>query len=317
MTPWIYVLAPVHNRCATTEKFVRCLLAQTYANWHLVLVDDGSKDGTEAMARSLVPKGSLTVLKGKGNWWWAGSLQQGYRWLKRNARPQDFVLTMNDDTEFGPEFLGRAVKAIKPGAVMLAQLYNMKDEFVELGVRWDWSQLLAYSVTAGNDFNCFATRGLFLRVRDFVDLGGFHPVVLPHYLSDYELTVRAHRRGYRLMTSPEFRLRYDDSEALTGIRSTAGHSTLRSLRLNLSIRSTANPIYWTSFVFLASPKRYLAANIYRVWWRYLGPVRADVWNFFEPVRRFIAPIKFFYSRVKGKIKREWAARVGQTKEGGA
>jgi len=79
MTPWVYVLAPVHNRRATTEKFIRCLLAQTHVNWHLVLIDDGSKDGTEAMARALVRDTSLTVLRGTGNWWWAGSLQQGYR----------------------------------------------------------------------------------------------------------------------------------------------------------------------------------------------------------------------------------------------
>jgi len=219
---------------------------------------------------------------------------------------------MNDDTEFDPGFLTSAVRALKPHSLLLAQLYNMKDEFVEVGVRWDWKALLAHGVTEGTEVNCFATRGLFMRVRDFLDLGGFHPVLLPHYLSDYELSLRAHRRGYSLITSRDVYLRYDDNEALTGIRSTEGHSTLKSLRLNLSIRSTANPIYWTSFVLLASPLRYMPANVFRVWYRYLEPVRSDMNAFLAPVRRALAPVKVFFGRVKRKVKRELSARGGES-----
>jgi hypothetical protein len=52
----------------------------------------------------------LTVLKGTGEWWWTGSLQQGCNWLKeRNVSPSDMVLIINDDTEFGPDFLNTAV----------------------------------------------------------------------------------------------------------------------------------------------------------------------------------------------------------------
>src|SRR5207237_231210 len=47
--PRIHVLLPVHNRKVTTEKFVRCLKAQAGADWHLVLIDDGSADGTAEM----------------------------------------------------------------------------------------------------------------------------------------------------------------------------------------------------------------------------------------------------------------------------
>jgi GT2 family glycosyltransferase len=313
MTPRVYVLAPVHNRRATTEKFIRSLLAQTHVDWHLVLIDDGSKDGTEAMARALVPESSLTVLRGTGNWWWAGSLQQGYRWLKSNGRPQDIVLTMNDDTEFDPGFLASAVRALKPHSLLLARLHNMKGECVEVGVCWDWKALLARGVMEGSEVNCFATRGLFMRVGDFLDLGGFHPVLLPHYLSDYEFSLRAHRRGYSLITSRDVSLRYDDNEALTGIRSTQGHTTLKRLRLNLSIRSTANPVYWTSFVLLASPLRYMPANVLRVWYRYLEPVRSDIYAFFAPLRRALAPVRMFLGRVKRKVKREWSARSGQTR----
>ena len=83
--PPILIILPVHNRRATTALFIRCLRAQTYTNWHLLLIDDGPTDGTADMVRSEISK--LTVLCGIGSWWWAGALHQGYRWL--GARPGD------------------------------------------------------------------------------------------------------------------------------------------------------------------------------------------------------------------------------------
>ena len=43
-------------------------------------------------------------------------------------------------------------------------------------------------------------------LEDFLDLGSFHTILLPHYLSDYEFTLRASRRGYRLTTDASVRL---------------------------------------------------------------------------------------------------------------
>lgn len=268
-TPRIFVLLPVHNRRATTALFLDCLLVQTYRNWHLVLIDDGSSDGTADMVHEKVS--ALSVLRGTGNWWWAGALHQGYRWLKRQAlKADDLVLIINDDTQFEPDFLAEAVKAMKPKSLLLAQQCNQAGEFVEAGVVWDWARFDWAGVKSTEGINCFPTRGLFLWARDFLEIGGFHPLLLPHYLSDYEFTMRAHARGFHLISAPEVRLRYDEN--LTGIRSIQGKSVTNLIRKRLSIRSTDNPIYWTSFVLLACPLRHMLRNITIVWRRFLGPI---------------------------------------------
>ena len=69
----IYIILPVHNRKVTTEKFIKSLVAQTYKEFKLILVDDGSTDGTDKMVLSYIPDG--IILKGDGNLWWAGGLQ--------------------------------------------------------------------------------------------------------------------------------------------------------------------------------------------------------------------------------------------------
>ena len=108
----VYVLLPVHNRRDTTSKFLDCLAKQTYPRIHLILLDDGSTDDTSSIARSCFPQ--LTVLRGDGNWWWAGSLQHGHEWLRKNARaPSDIVLIINDDTTFESEFIECSVRVLR------------------------------------------------------------------------------------------------------------------------------------------------------------------------------------------------------------
>ncbi|HJT44546.1 MAG TPA: glycosyltransferase [Rhizomicrobium sp.] len=267
--PRILVLLPVHNRRDTTALFIRCLLAQSYANWHLLLIDDGSTDGTADMVRRDVSR--LSVLRGDGNWWWGGALHQGYLWLKQHPEHHgDLVLIINDDTEFAPDFLERAVRAMRPRSLLLAQLYNQAGEFVEAGVRWDWRALNWAATKETTGINCFSTRGLFLSARDFLDIGGFHPVLLPHYLSDYEFTMRAHRKGFSLVSSPDVFLRYN--EHLTGIRDHNGQGVFQYLKKTLSIKAASNPVYWTSFILMASPLRHAPRNVAIIWRNFLSPM---------------------------------------------
>ena len=286
-TPRILVILPVHNRRATTALFIRSLLAQSYTNWHLLLIDDGSTDGTADMVRGLVS--SLTVLCGDGNWWWGGALHQGYLWLKRHPdHHADLVLIINDDTEFLPDFLEHAVRKAEPRSLLLAQLYNQAGEFVEAGVRLDWRKLDSISVKETVGLNCLSTRGLFLWARDFLEIGGFYPVLLPHYLSDYEFTMRAHRKGFALMSSPDVRLRYN--EQLTGIRNQDGLSVFQHIKTGLSIKSTSNPVYWTSFILLACPWRYVFINIVVVWWNLVSPIISRLW-LYQIMRRVYRKVR--------------------------
>jgi GT2 family glycosyltransferase len=207
----IWVLLPIHNRRAVTERFVRGLVAQTDQNYHLVLIDDGSTDGSAQAVCSLLP--GATVLRGRGNWWWGGGLQHGLRWLLRGKLSRgDLVLIANSNTVVEPGFLkaGRAALAPHPSSLLQAQLYRLSDGgFVEAGVHVDWEKLRFEGVADPDEINCLSTRGLLLRADDLVAIGGFHTWLLPHYGSDYEFTIRARRRGFALISDPGFMLWYD------------------------------------------------------------------------------------------------------------
>ena len=163
-----------------------------------------------------------------------------------------------------------------PHSLLLAEAYSAQTgESIGVGVAVNWRKLTFKQSHDPKAVKCFSTRGLFLRRDAFLDVGSFHTVLLPHYLSDYEFTIRAARRGYELRTDPTVRLVMD--ETTTGTRSRNLSSPTAYLRSILSIKATKNPIYWSTFVMLASPRRYLPRNLIRVWWRF-----AD--GFIEAVR---------------------------------
>jgi GT2 family glycosyltransferase len=263
----VHLLLPVHNRRSITEDFVKCLRAQTYERVQLVLVDDGSTDGTSDMVSAYLP--SVTILRGNGSWWWGGSLQRGMDFLRGGAAaPDDVVLIMNDDTRFEPDFIERGMAALagRPRSILLAQLYDAKSrKFLESGVHVDWRTMQFRAVGNSERPNCFSTRGLFVRFADMLEIGGFRPVLLPHYGSDYEYTLRARRKGFALATSREVRLWGYEDEHTTGVRDLSRLSGRQFLRVIFSKRAVQNPIYLTSFVLLACPWRHLPGNILRVW----------------------------------------------------
>jgi GT2 family glycosyltransferase len=266
----VYILLPVHNRRAITEKFIDCLVAQTYSNYHLILIDDGSSDSTDEMVRAKVSK--LTVIRGQGDWWWAGSLQQGVDWLKRNGvEDQDVVVFMNDDVIFERDFFQTALRILdQQVGMLLPQVLNKKTGLVEeTGVEADLKKLTFRPATSPDAINCLPTRGLFMRMSELRKVGDFYPRLLPHYLSDYEFTIRASRMGVHLMTSPKLLISFD--EEATGFRDFEGLSIVEFVRRFFSIKSASNPVYWTTFILLTSPRLFMPWNILRIW---LGAVKA-------------------------------------------
>jgi GT2 family glycosyltransferase len=273
MNERLYILVPVHNRRATTVHFVEALNRQTWRGYHLILIDDGSTDGTAEAVRAICP--ATEVIVGTGDWWWAGCLDQACRHLQRQGVADDDVLLLiNDDVVVKPDFLERALAEFAPmrDTLLLArQVDAATGTEIDFGggVRADLFELRFAAARQPEEINCLPTRGLFLRWRDYCRTGGFRPEQLPHYLSDYEFTLRAGRNGLALRIARTAALGVKAEQTGPAVKTIFEQPRADRFRLLFSRRFKDNPVTWSVFVRLAAPPTRQPYLWLKIWLNFL------------------------------------------------
>ena len=251
----LYIILPVYNRKNITENFIKCLVSQTYQNFKVILIDSGS-DGTAEMVVSYLP--STVVMRGKDNWWWGNSLHQAYLWIKNQKNMNNTnMLIINDDSIIKPNFLEIGISLLQKSekSLYLAKAISLQNNSkITGGIHINWKNLRFKKVEKIDEINCLSTRGLFLKIKDFLDIGDFHPFLLPHYLSDYEYTIRAYKKGYELLVDDELFLKYN--EKTTGCHSIKANNKITFLKKYFSKKNPSNPIYFIFFIILSAPLKY-------------------------------------------------------------
>lgn len=98
----IIAILACHDRRAMTERALTSLAASAAhagVDLRAVLFDDGSTDGTAEAARATLPAGSLEVLQGTGDAFWAKGMSIAEQHALSAASDADLLLWLNDDVE--------------------------------------------------------------------------------------------------------------------------------------------------------------------------------------------------------------------------
>jgi GT2 family glycosyltransferase len=296
----VFVVCGVFNGLAHTREMMAAVSRQTWQPISTILIDDGSNDGTEKWFRENYPQEEL--LRGDGNLWWTGALRLGVARALAHATPGDFVLTMNNDCVFEPEYVRTLVETshahgrIIVGSTALDQ--SDRKTLIGAGVRIDWRRgLIEHSrlpplgelnALEGDDTaDTVSTKGTLFPVEVFQRIGNFDASHLPHYLSDYEFGCRALRSGFPILVSYRARV-YNDGER-TGFGEPEKPSRLpvrQVLELLFGRKSKSNIVDHWWFITLCCPGEYKARNYARLVWRALRIV-----SFALPLRTALKSMK--------------------------
>jgi cellulose synthase/poly-beta-1,6-N-acetylglucosamine synthase-like glycosyltransferase len=105
--PRVAIIVPVFNEEAVIESAIRSLLALDYPELDIIVVDDGSTDGTLARASALAGRYGASVVRvlHKTNGGKASALNAGIA-----AASTDLVLCMDGDSRLSPDTLRYAVR---------------------------------------------------------------------------------------------------------------------------------------------------------------------------------------------------------------
>lgn len=200
----MYIIIPVHNRKDFTRNCLISLQNQTYKHFTVIVVNDGSTDGTTEMLAEEFPE--LKVLEGDGNLWWTRSVNLGIEYaLKEGA---DYVMTLNDDTLHAPDFVEKTKfwSDKYPEAVIGGIEYDEQADKVVYGGEW----LNEFTSASRNIIDDLAEkdrkgikavthlpgRGLLIPKKVVETIGVFDSERFPHYYADYDYTYSAYKAGF-------------------------------------------------------------------------------------------------------------------------
>ncbi|MCX7963190.1 MAG: glycosyltransferase [Candidatus Sumerlaea chitinivorans] len=198
--PLISILLPARNAEATIGDALESILAQTWVNWELVLVDDGSVDSTPEIAHRYARQDPRIKVHRAGG----DGITSALRIAAMHARGE-YLARMDADDIALPDRLERQIAALQenPRAAVCG---GRVEDFGEVGEgrrRYSaWlNSLDSPEEIARNLFvECPLAHPTFLmRGSAFRAVGGYESRPWPE---DYDLLLRFWLNGYELTTTP-------------------------------------------------------------------------------------------------------------------
>lgn len=124
------VIIPTYNEKENVEKMIRKVFSLPYP-FHLLIIDDGSPDGTAAIVKSLMQEfeGRLFIEERKGKLGLGTAYIHGFKWSL--ARNYEFTFEMDCDFSHNPDDLIRLREAcVKGGDVAIGSRYTKGGKIV-------------------------------------------------------------------------------------------------------------------------------------------------------------------------------------------
>lgn len=167
------VVVPTYNEAGSIPKLAERLRAALDGReWELVVVDDGSPDGTADIAAALAPRVPVNVVRRAGKAGLASAVVAGF-----NAARGDVLVVMDADLSHPPETVPALAAAIDAGADLAVGSRYVRGGGV---MDWPWRRRLVSRVAClmGNALVPVrdATSGFFALRRSVVDGVKLNPI---------------------------------------------------------------------------------------------------------------------------------------------
>lgn len=194
--PVVSVIMVVHNGARYLTQAIDSVLSQTFQEFELIVVDDGSTDDTPSLLSSYGDS-RISVRREE----WAG-LTQGLN-VAAHLATGLYLARMDADDRCLPDRLSAQVEFLRrnPRVAVVGTTYQVIDEAgAVLGpelVPTDHQDIIRTLRTAGN---CLAHGSIMMRRRVFQEVGGYRAFF--QYAQDYDLYLRV-AEAHQLANLPE------------------------------------------------------------------------------------------------------------------
>lgn len=196
VAPTVSVVLPAYNAEKYLKESIDSILAQTYTDFELLVINNASTDGTRALVESYTDP-RVKLINNPSNLGLIGSLNVGLK-----AARGKYIARMDHDDRSLPERFQKEIDFLEkhPEVAIVGTWSNIMDsngKFIRLHRNATRSNVIKYELMYGNSLT---HPSLMMRRKEILELGGYDPKWVN--TEDYELYSRAIRK-YRLANIPE------------------------------------------------------------------------------------------------------------------
>ncbi|MEX0771817.1 MAG: glycosyltransferase family A protein [Balneolales bacterium] len=193
---FISVVIPCYNHGAYIQEAVNSVLDQTYNNFEIIIVDDGSNDRNTIKVLDELDDPKVTVLR-KKNGYVSSARNHGIRYSLG-----EYILTLDADDMFAPTFLEKALPVLKEQpeiGVVTSYLRNFNNKGFQKIER-----------TKGGGVENFLTENqcnasALFRYQCWADAGGYNESynAITKGYEDKDFWLSVARKGWKIYSIPE------------------------------------------------------------------------------------------------------------------
>ena len=157
----ISIIVPCYNQVQYLDGCLQSVLDQTYTNWECLIIDDGSPDNTEDLAKIWVEKDERFHYFKKEN----GGVSSARNFGIEKAKGE-WILPLDGDDKIGKNYLNLAAKEFSKN---YSVIYCNAEFFGKQTGSWDLSDYSFQKLLIKNHIFCSA----FFLKKDWLQCGGY------------------------------------------------------------------------------------------------------------------------------------------------
>jgi len=210
--PTVSVIIPTYNRAHLVGRAIQSVLNQTYKDFELIIIDDGSTDNTENIIKEFQKKDKRTkYIKHNKNKGGSAARNTGIK-----AAKGEYIAFQDSDCEWLPEKLGKQIKIFKRASPEIGVVYtgskvikNNKKFYAPSSKIKKKEGNIYKALLEGN----FISTGTAVVVTEYLKKVGMFDERLPRF-QDWELWIRL---------SKYYRFKFINEPLYINYRQTAGN----------------------------------------------------------------------------------------------
>jgi glycosyltransferase involved in cell wall biosynthesis len=191
--PKVSIIVPCYNQAQYLDEALNSVLQQTYTSWECIIVNDGSTDDTEAIAKTWANKKngySYVTIKNKG-------LSNARNVGIKKARGK-YILPLDADDIIDANYIEKAIEQFDKNT-KLKIVYCKAKKFGVINKEWELKPFSLKELAKTNMIFCSAL----FKKEDWEEVGGYDSNML-YGFEDWEFWINILKRGGEVYQIPEY-----------------------------------------------------------------------------------------------------------------